>query len=228
MGSQEPSAPRGESDPYIAQLRSGGEESLAELFSRHRQRLWRMVAFRLDPRLRGRVDADDVLQEAYLNASQRLAGFLEEPRASFFIWLRRIVFQTLIDTHRRHLGAQARDAAREVAIQGPAPGFATSASMAIQLAGSLTSPSGRAMRGEMLDSLRDALEEMSPTDREVLALRHFEELSNGEVAEVLEIGVKAASIRYIRALERLRKILGRFPGFQEIAGPRPGSARGEP
>lgn len=196
-----------------SRLRRGDPEALAELFSRHRQRLWRIVRFRLHRRLSDRIDPDDVLQEAYLAADARLAHYDADSGASPFVWLRLIVHQTLVDIHRRHLGAKMRDAGREVAIHGCRYPQATSASLAVQLAGSLTSPSGAAVRAERLGTIQRAIESMDALDREVLALRHFEELTNAEVAEVLGIREKAASIRYVRALRRLKAILADVPGF---------------
>ena len=194
----------------LARLKTGDVEALAELFSGHRQRLWRMVHFRLDRRLQGRVDAEDILQEAYLAAVKRIHHFTEESSASFFVWLRMIVRQTLIDVHRRHLGAQMRDVGREIAIGG---GYSqtTTVSMVARLMGNLTSPSLAAARAEASVQLETALEAMDPIDREVLALRHFEELTNSEVAEVLDIQQKAASIRYVRAIRRLKGVLSRMP-----------------
>ena len=200
-------------DDLLDQLKRGDEQALAELFSLHRQRLWRIAHFRLDARLHGRVDADDVLQEAYLNAAQRIRHFVSDSSTSLFVWLRLIVGQTLIDVHRRHLGAQMRDAGREVALGGHGGGQTTSMSLAACLLGHVTSPSQAAVRAETSAQLEAALESMDPIDREVLALRHFEELSNSEVAEVLEIQQKAASIRYVRALKRLKGVLCRLPGF---------------
>jgi RNA polymerase sigma-70 factor (ECF subfamily) len=173
------------------------------------------VRFRLDRRLHGRVDPDDILQEAYLAAAQRVEHFLENQSMSLFVWLRLVVSQTLIDVQRRHLGAQMRDAGREVCIHAGHGRHATSVSLAGYLVGHLTSPSRAAMRAEMSDRLEAALETMDPIDREVLALRHFEELSNCEVAEVLGIQQKAASIRYVRAIKRLGEILSRLSGFAD-------------
>ena len=197
----------------LERLKGGDRQALAELFSIHRERLWRTVHFRLDRRLQGRVDPDDVLQEAYLSAADRMEHLVGDSPRSLYVWLRLILGQTLIDVYRRHLGAKMRDAGREVSIQrGPSP-QATSTSMAIQLAGNLTSPSQAAMRDEMSRRLEQVLEKMDTVDREVLALRHFEELSNSEVAEVLGIQQKAASIRYIRAVRRLKAVLSQLPGF---------------
>jgi RNA polymerase sigma-70 factor (ECF subfamily) len=192
-------------------LRSGDTEALAELFARERERLWRIIHFRLAEPLRGRLGPEDVLQEAFVAASQRLSHYANSPATSPFIWLRMIVNQTLIDLHRQHLGAQMRDVAREVSIDNVPYGQATSASVAIQLVGAFTSPSGAAARADLLGLVQTAIEQMDPIDREVLALRHFEELSNSEVAEALGIEQKAASIRYIRALRRLKEILAEVP-----------------
>ncbi|MBN1420945.1 MAG: sigma-70 family RNA polymerase sigma factor [Planctomycetes bacterium] len=202
----------------IERVKAGDIEALAELFSSFRGRLWRIVRFRLDPRLQRRVDPDDILQEAYLNAAQRVKHFGGDSPTSAFIWFRLIVGQTLIDVHRRHLGAQARDAGREVPIHGLGHPHATSTSMAGFLVGDLTSPSQAAMRREAAEQVEEALERMDPIDREVLALRHFEELTNAETAEALGIQQKAASIRYVRALGRLRGILSKLADFGGESG----------
>ncbi len=165
-----------------------------------------MVEFRLDARLRGRVSTSDVLQEAYIDALQRLPHFVADPAVPFFIWLRTVTVQRLIDVHRRHLGAQGRDAAREVSLaQGG--GIESNSEMMADVIGDLTSPSQEAQRGEVKARLREALNRLDPIDREVLALRHFEELSNQEVASLLGIRSAAASKRYVRALERLKDAL---------------------
>ncbi len=192
-------------------LKGGDVQALAELFTRERDRLWRVIHFRLAEPLRGRLEPDDVLQEAFLVASQRLKHYVESPASSPFIWLRMIVNQTLVDLHRQHLGAQRRDAAREVSIDRTPYVEATSVSVAIQLIGAFTSPSGAAARADTLALVQASIEQMDPIDREVLALRHFEELTNSEVAEALGIEQKAASIRYVRALRRLREVLSQVP-----------------
>ena len=192
-------------------LRGGDLQTLAEVFTRERDRLWQIIHFRLAEPLRGRLGPDDVLQEAFLAASQRLKHYANSPATSPFIWLRMIVNQTLIDLHRQHLGAQKRDAACEVAIDGLPCGQATSASVAIQLVGQFTSPSRAAVRADALGLVQAAIEQMDPIDREVLALRHFEDLTNSEVAEALGIEQDAASIRYVRALRRLKTTLAQVP-----------------
>lgn len=205
-----------ETEPLRLRLAAGDDSALGEAFAQHRERLWRMIRFRMDPRLLSRVDADDILQEAYLAAAQRLDHFRKKDEdSSLFLWLRQIAGQTLIDVHRRHIGAKMRDAGREVSLHAKMP-QATSISLAAQLLGRLTSPSQAALRDELSDQLEKALEQMEPIDQEVLALRHFEELTNREVAEVLGIQQKAASIRYVRAIARLKDVLKQIPGFEEL------------
>lgn len=190
------------------------EADLAVQFARGRPRLRRLVAFRLPPQLQGRVDPDDVLQDAYLAAAQRLRHFAAaDPPVPPFVWLRTVVLQTLADACRHHLGAQKRDAFREVSIEALATGEGTSAAIVVRLAGDLTSPSQVAARADAVALVRKAIDGMDELDREVLALRHFEELSNREVAEVLGIEPKTASIRYVRALRRLQALLSELTTF---------------
>ncbi len=192
-------------------LRIDPEVALAEQFTRYRSRLWRIVQFRLEPMVAARVDADDVLQDAWLAALQRLPHFLHKESLSMFVWLRLIVAQTIVDLHRCHLGAEMRDAYREVAGLDAGLSRSTSISIAARLADELGSPSQAAMRQEVAKQLESAIEGMDRFDREVLAMRHFEELTNSEVAEALGISQKAASIRYVRALKRLKSILEGVP-----------------
>jgi RNA polymerase sigma-70 factor (ECF subfamily) len=203
-------------DELVERLRRSDAQALATLFSIYRDRLWRLVNYRLAPGLNGRVDAEDILQDSYLAAAARLKHFQESASSSAFVWLRLIVLQTLTDIHRKHLGAQMRDAYREVALPGGhwAPG--TSASLAVQLAANLTSPSQAAIRDETSRQLETAIDSMNPIDREILALRHFEELSNQETAEALGIEEKTASIRYVRAIKRLKDILASLPGSEGL------------
>jgi RNA polymerase sigma-70 factor (ECF subfamily) len=207
-----------DSDDFLTQLdrlRSGDQQALAALFSRHRERLRRMIDFRLDARLRGRVSTSDVLQEAYIDALKRLPHFLADTEVPFYIWLRTVTMQRLIEVHRQHLGAQARDAGREVSLAARA--LDASSERMAELMGDLTSPSGVAQRGEVVQHVRQSLDGLDAIDREVLALRHFEELSNREVAALLGIEPPAASKRYVRAIERLRAALEPAPGSDEDA-----------
>ncbi len=192
-------------DTLLRQASEGDQAALTDLFTRHRERLRRMVDLRLNRRLVGRLDPSDVVQETLLQAARDLSGYLREPPLPFFLWLRHIATQKLVDTHRRHLGAEMRDAGREISLHYGID--ANSASLAIQLLGNLTGPSQAALRAELQAQLQEALDKLEPLDREVLALRHFEQLSNVESARVLEITEWAASKRYLRALERLAGVL---------------------
>jgi RNA polymerase sigma-70 factor (ECF subfamily) len=190
----------------------GSQGAWFEILDRHRERLRRMVVLRMDRRLQGRVDASDIIQDACVDAIQRLPDYLEKPTMPLFLWLRFLVGQRLIDEHRRHLGVKARDVGREVTLfHGTIP-EATSAVLAAQLLGRLTSPSHAAIRAEQQMQLQEALNSLEPLDREILALRHFEQLSNGEAATVLGLDKSAASKRYARALIRLKEILVQLPG----------------
>jgi RNA polymerase sigma-70 factor (ECF subfamily) len=193
----------------------GDQESWGALLARHRERLRRMVALRLDRRLQGRIDSSDVIQEAYLEATARLAEYLREPAMPFYLWLRFLAGQKLVTLHRHHLGVQMRDVGREVALYRGALPETSSAALAAQLLGHDPRPSEAAIRAEMKIRLQEALNSMEPLDREVLALRHFEQLDRAETAAVLGIRESAVSKRYVRALRRLKEILSAMPGGLE-------------
>jgi len=211
--------PAARTTELVNRIVRGDREALAELFSHYRPRLWRMVNFRLHPRLHGRIDADDVLQDAWLMAVDRIDYFLRDASHSSFIWFRMIVQQTLVALHRRHLGAEKRNAARDVPVHGGWDTGSTSSSMAFHLSGSLTSPSSAVNRAELARQLDTILQGMNEIDREVLALRHFEELTNSETARVLNMSEQATSGRYLRALGRLKEILKIVPGFLDDESP---------
>ena len=185
-------------------------ESIAELvevFQQNRERLRHMIRMRLHPRLLGRLDESDVVQEVFIDAHRRFAEYTANPTVPLFLWLRSLTLQRLVDLHRLHLGAKMRDAGREISLHsGPLP-EASSNSLAAQLVGQLSSPSSAAMRAETQVRVQAALNLMDPIDREVLALRHFEMLTNEEIAQVLSLKKTAASNRYIRALRRMKEVL---------------------
>jgi RNA polymerase sigma-70 factor (ECF subfamily) len=195
----------------------GDAEALGDLFSRHRDRLRRMVQMRLDRRLYGRIDPSDVLQESYVEMARALAAYLKDPVLPFFLWLRMITGRKLQALHRHHLGSKGRDAGREVSLYRGALPQASSVSLAAHLLGRLTTPSVAAVRAELQVRIQEALNGMEDLDREILALRHFEQLSNSETASVLGISEQAASNRFVRALKRLKSILTSAPGFDNGA-----------
>jgi len=193
-------------------LRAGDAGAAGEVFAACRERLKKMVRLRLDRRLQGRLDASDVLQEAFLDVQRKAPDFAAKGMPAY-LWLRLIVAERLLILNRRHLGAQTRDAGREVSLHRGGLPAASTHSLANLLLGRLTSPTQAAIRAERQLKLQEALNGMDELDREILALRHFEELSNTEVATVLGLTKTAASNRYIRALKRLKEILAALPGF---------------
>jgi RNA polymerase sigma-70 factor (ECF subfamily) len=192
------------------------QQVLADVFERNRQRLTQMVSLRLDRRLRGRVDASDILQEAFLECAERFGDYLANPTMPLYLWVRFLTGQKLIDLHRRHLGVKMRDAGQEVSLYQGALPQASSVSLAAQLLGQLTSASRAAIRAETQIRVQEALNIMDAMDREILTLRHFEMLTNEETAHVLGIKKTAASNRYIRALRRLKEILASVPGLADL------------
>lgn len=201
-----------EPDEVVGRLMAGDTAAAAELFERWRDRLRRMVRLRLDRRLQGRLDASDVLQEAFLDV-QRKAGDFAGKGMPAYLWLRLVTAERLLALHRHHLGAKMRNAGQEVSLHCGGLPAATSHSLANLLLGRQTSPSAAAIRAERQLRLQEALNALDTTDREVLALRHFEELSNGEVALALGLTKTAASNRYVRALKRLKELLSATPGL---------------
>jgi RNA polymerase sigma-70 factor (ECF subfamily) len=196
----------------LQQVAAGDQAVWGELLEQHRPRLRRMVELRLDPRLQGRLDASDVIQEAYLTASVQLAQYLKQQNLPFALWLRLVTGQKLIELHRNHLGTKARDARRQISLDRGAFPAASSVALASKLVGREPSPSEAAGEVEQRRRLQEALDRMNPLDREVLALRHFEQLTNAEAAQVLGLEPSAASKRYVRALQRIREILFEMPG----------------
>ena len=200
-------------EPEVARLKNAGEDrerAFGELFDRHRRRLLKMVHLRMDPRLRARMGASDVLQDAFVDASRRLPDYLDDPRMPLFLWLRFLTAQRLLMLHRRHLTAGKRDARRDA--RAAAFPDATNDSLAEHLEARGTTPTDGAARAESRARLLETLDAVDPDDRRVLVLRHFEELSNVEAARELDIEPAAASKRHVRALRRLKAALDAPPG----------------
>ena len=199
-------------EPLLARAAAGDGAAWGALLRGHQERLLRMAAFRMDPRLRGRVDAADVVQDTFVEAAAHRADYFGAAGVPLFLWLRGVLSNKLLEVTRHHLGTRMRDAKRERPIDAPRALDDTSAALCAHLTAGLTRPSVAAARGEVSSRLAEALDAMDPTDREVLAMRHFEQLTNGEAAQVLGIQERAAAKRYVRALERLREALSDMPG----------------
>lgn len=205
--------PLPERNEIVSELASDREEALAKYFFAVENRLKRIVNFRLDYRLSGRVSESDVIQETYVRAAQRIDSFLEKDDMPFFVWLRLEINQKLHEIHRHHFGAEKRDIRKEMKIGSDRDNGKTSMALAAHIVAQMTSPSRLIERAEQIAILEKTLNEMNDLDREVIALRHFEELSNIETAKILNIEPSAASKRYLRALKRLKDIMETAKGM---------------
>lgn len=188
----------------------------ARLWAEHREPLRRMIGLRLDRAVGRRVDASDVVQEVMLKASGRLASYLKDPSMPFHLWLRQIAQDHVIDAHRKHRVAGVRSVDRE---QPMAAEFADQSS--IDLVGQLRDPSptpaASALRRELERRFREALDCLDEDDREILLLRHFEQMANSEAAKALGLSEPAAGMRHLRALRKLRLILGEAPSLRGLS-----------
>jgi RNA polymerase sigma-70 factor (ECF subfamily) len=198
-----------EIEELIAAARTGDSEAGGRLLERERAGLLRMVRLRMDPRLQARFDPSDVVQDAFLDATRRLPAWIESREMPFFAWLRFLVRQKLDEFRRRHLGAGLRDARREVGAEA-GDADASTIIVADRLSGTVKSPSANVTKAEVGSTILEALASMDRLDREVLVLRHFEQLTHAEAARELGLSEAAASRRYIRALSRMAEVLARL------------------
>lgn len=207
----------------LAAARGGDEAAVAGLLDRHREALCRLVRARMDRAIRRRVDASDVVQDVLLEASNRLPDYLDQPALPFHLWLRRLARDRLIDMYRRHRQAQLRSVDRERPLDGRGHADRSSFELAAQLADAELTPAAASIRRELQLRFREALEELGDDDREILLMRHFEQLTNSEAAEVLDLSPAAAGMRHLRALRRLKIIL-KEPGTScpELRSPNDG------
>jgi RNA polymerase sigma-70 factor (ECF subfamily) len=205
---------RSDAASLLVRAAGGDLDAWGALLAQNAERLRRVASFRLNARLQGRVDAGDVLQETFIAATERRAEFFQEPGRPLFLWLRWMLGNALLELHRHHLDAQMRDPRREELFGGAGRDAtdATRDALAAQLTCGVTGPATAAHRADLHARLVEALNQMDPTDREVLALRHYEQLTSAETADVLGIQERAAAKRYGRALERLRELLAKMPG----------------
>ena len=177
----------------IDRLCAGDRQALGKLFQCYRERLRRMVELRMDPRVRARLDASDVLQEAYLDLAGDLEAYRADPKLQPLLWMRLHVGRRLTLLHRRHLGTAMRDAGLEISLYREPLPQASSAALAAMLLGRHTSPTQAAQRAERMPRVQEVLNSFDAIDREVLALRHFEQLGRAGAALVLGISPEAAA-----------------------------------
>jgi RNA polymerase sigma-70 factor (ECF subfamily) len=198
---------QGPEDSELIQRAAHGDQSaLGRLFNRHSERLRRMISVRLDPALAARVDPSDVVQESLMEATRKLSDYCSKPSIPFYPWLRKIAWERLVHMHTRHLAAQRRSVRREAAMEVRLSD-ASALALVDRFTASQTSPSRGVVRKELQRRVRNALEQLETSDREILVLRYLEGLSIEEIAAILEISTGAASMRQLRALERLRPLL---------------------
>ncbi len=202
-------------DEMIERASRGDVAAREQLLERYRERLCRMVAVRLDRRLAARLDPSDVVQEAFMDATQQLSEYLRQRPLPFYPWLRRFAWEHLIKLHQRHLGAGKRTARREEQRLLALPDDSAQ-QLAQCLAASGTSPSNHLLKKEMHDRVRAALAQLAESDREILVLRYLEQLSIREIAATLKISEAAVKMRRIRALERLCALLGIQVGGDQL------------
>jgi RNA polymerase sigma-70 factor (ECF subfamily) len=195
-----------ETDALLARAVQGDDLARQRLLERHRARLKRMVAVRMDRRLAPRLDPSDVVQEALADAARELPDYFTSGKMAFYPWLRQLAWERLVRLHRDHIDTRRRSVNRERAALLPLPDQ-SAIDLARRLVSSGTSPSGCAIREELQERVRATLKRMAPRDSEVLVLRYLEMLTNAEIAEVLGITEGAVKVRHYRALERFRGLL---------------------
>ena len=191
----------------LQNAQQGEATAVNELMERHRQAVRQMVQMRLDRAVAARVDASDVVQDVLLEASQRLSDFIQNGSMPFHLWLRQLAKDRLIDMHRRHRGAQRRSVDREQRIGGAGADQSGISLDGVLADGQLT-PAAASIRRELEQRFLTALQELDDDDRDIILMRHQEHLSNSEVAEALGLSQPAAGMRYLRALRKLREVLG--------------------
>jgi RNA polymerase sigma-70 factor (ECF subfamily) len=195
--------PEHQRDNRIDLAIAGDQSALAELFAEYRPRLKRMVALRMDGRVRARLDASDVVQEAFVDVCDKLNKYAEHDSFPFFLWLRMVTGDRLAQLHRKHLGAKKRNAGREISLDRACVPGASSIHLASHLAGQFTSVDRGLIGHEISKQIEASLNTMDECDREVIAMRHFEELSVEEISLLLEITPSGVSKRYARAIRKL-------------------------
>jgi RNA polymerase sigma-70 factor (ECF subfamily) len=197
-----------DTEELLRRAAKGDESAVADLFSRHRDRLRQMVMIRLDPRISARVDPSDVVQETLKKASQALPDFIRRRPLPFYAWLRQLAWERLLQEHRRHIAVQGRSVKREQ----PLLSDESAMQLVDQLTGSATDPSKRLEQEDLRRKVRSSLAALSQDDRELLIMRFLEQLSTSEVAAILGIAVRTVQVRQLRAMRRLRQLMGEGSG----------------
>jgi RNA polymerase sigma-70 factor, ECF subfamily len=205
-----------ETQVLLKRIEQADATAAERLWEWHREPLRRMIDLRLDHALGRRVDASDIVQEVLLKANQRLGEYLRNPVLPFHLWLRQIARDQVIDEYRRHRVAECRSLDRERPLAPAAFSDQSSLDLAAQLRDPNPTPAAAALRQELERRFHAALRQLDEADREIILLRHFEQLSNSEAARALGLSGAAAGMRHLRALRRLRAVLGESPSQQVL------------
>ncbi len=203
-------------DELLLAAKQGNDQAVNRLLEKHRGPVRRLVQMRLDRKVQRRVDVSDVVQEVLVEASGRLQKYLADPGMAFHLWLRQIAWDHIIDTYRRHRVSAKRNMDREQSMSAPVGNEQSTGELVIQLCDPAMTPAAAAMQHEIAVRVEAAIERLNDQDREIVIMRHYEHLSNLEIAEVLKLNPPAASMRYLRAIRRLRELLDNEGGEGEL------------
>ena len=196
-----------ETAKLLEQARQGDDAAINQLLQRHRASVRRLVEMRLDRKVQRRVDVSDVVQDVMVEATGRLDRYLQDPAMAFHLWLRQIAWDRIIDTYRRHRVSAKRNMDREQPMSVPAGEEQSTMELAVQLRDPALTPAAAATQKEIAGQVEEVIDQLGDQDREIILMRHYEHLTNLEIAEVLKLNPPAASMRYLRAVRRLRELL---------------------
>ena len=196
-----------QTETLLAAVRGGDDDAVNRLLEKHRAPIRPLVDMRLDRKVQQRVDVSDVVQDVMIEASGRLQKYLDDPAMAFHLWLRQIAWDRMIDTYRRHRVSAKRNMDREQPMSAPAGPDQSTMEFAVQLCDPGLTPAAAATQREIALKVEAAIERLGEQDREIILMRHYEHLTNQEIAEVLGLNPPAASMRYLRSVRRLRELL---------------------
>lgn len=196
-----------QTEKLLSAVREGDDDAVNQLLEKHRAPIRRLVELRLDRKVQRRVDVSDVVQDVMVEASGRLQKYLDDPAMAFHLWLRQIAWDRIIDTYRRHRVSAKRSMDREQPMSAPAGPDQSTMEFAIQLCDPGLTPATAATQREIALKVEAAIERLNEQDREIILMRHYEHLSNQEIADSLGLNPPAASMRYLRSVRRLRELL---------------------
>lgn len=196
-----------QTETLLEAARGGSTDAVNRLLEKHRGPVKRLIEMRLDRKVQRRVDVSDVVQDVMIEASGRLSRYLDDPGMAFHLWLRQIAWDRIIDTYRRHRVSAKRNMDREQPMSVPAGSDQSTMELAVQLSDPSLTPAAAATQREITARVEAVIQQLADQDREIILMRHYEHLTNLEIAEVLNLNPPAASMRYLRALRRLRELL---------------------